>query len=95
MLNYFYKNLAFRELERSSTRGLYGGLKEQVVRQLPDVEEIVFGEGGKEQAITKLYRETARIINDHQTNYDHHIYGRRMRFGSGSKNFWLSPSGRS
>ncbi len=75
VLTYFYKNLAFRELERSSTRGLYGGLKEQVVRQLPDVEEIVFGEGGKEQAITKLYRETARIINDHQTNYDHHIYG--------------------
>lgn len=75
VLTYLYKNLAFRELDRSSTRGLYGGLKEQVVRQLPDVEEILFGEGGKEQAITKLYRAAARIINDHQTNYDHHIYG--------------------
>ena len=75
VLTYLYKKLSFRELDRSSTRGLYGGQKEQVVRQRPDVEEILCGEGGKEQAITKLYRAVAGIINDHQTNYDHHIYG--------------------
>ncbi len=91
VLTYFYKNLAFRELDHSSTRGLYSGLKEQVVRQLPNVEEILFGDGGKEQAITKLYRATARIINDHQTNYDHHSYGETEEIGQRIRELLAQP----
>ncbi len=74
VLKFLYKKLDFKDLERSSTKGLYGALKEQVVRQLPHVEEMLFGENGKEQAIVKVYRVCAGIINDHQTNYDHSIY---------------------
>ncbi len=81
VLTFIYKNLAFRELERSSTRGLYGPLKEQVLRQLPNVEELLFGEGGKEQAMVKLYRICAKLINDHQTNYDHRVYEETPQIG--------------
>ena len=44
VLLFFYKKLSFKELERSSTRGLYSALKEEVLRQLPQAEEILFGE---------------------------------------------------
>ncbi len=74
VLKFFYRKLDFKDLDHSSTRGLYGALKEQVVRQLPDVEDLLFGEQGKEQAMVKVYRACAGIINDHQTNYDKSIY---------------------
>lgn len=75
VLKFIYKEFAFRELERSSTKGLYGPLKEQVVRQLPHVEQLLFGEDGKDQKITRLYKACARVINDNQNNYDRFIYG--------------------
>lgn len=74
VLKFFYKKLDFKGLDHSSTRGLYGALKEQVLRQLPDVEELLFGESGREQAIVKVYRACAGIISDHQTNYDKSVY---------------------
>ncbi len=74
VLKFFYKKLAFKELDRSSTRGLYEPLKAEVLRQLPQAEELLFGETGKEQLITKLYRVCSSIINDNQNNYDKFIY---------------------
>lgn len=81
VLKFFYKKLDFKDLDRSSTRGLYGALKEQVVRQMPDVEELLFGEDGKEQAIVKVYRVCAGIINDHQTNHDKSVYEETKEIG--------------
>ncbi len=75
VLLFLYKKLDLKDLERSSTRGLYSALKEQILRQCPHVEEILFGEGGTEQRITKLYRIYSAIINDHHNNYDKFIYG--------------------
>ena len=75
VLLFLYKKLDLKDLERSSTRGLYSALKEQILRQCPHAEEILFGEGGTEQRITKLYRIYSAIINDHHNNYDKFIYG--------------------
>nr|WP_296456547.1 hypothetical protein [uncultured Acetatifactor sp.] len=74
VLKFLYQKFAFRELEHSSTRGLYGALKEQVLRQLPQVEELLFGQDGLEQKATKVYRVCSRIINDNQNNYEKSIY---------------------
>ncbi len=91
VLKFFYKKLAFRELDRSSTRGLYGALKEQVLRQLPQAEEILFGEDGEEQMATKLYRVYSAIINDNQTNYDRFIYGETPAIKERAKAFFALP----
>lgn len=74
VLKFLYQKFAFRELEHSSTKGLYGALKEQVLRQLPQVEELLFGQDGLEQKATKVYRVCSRIINDNQNNYEKSIY---------------------
>ncbi len=74
VLKFLYQKFAFRELDRSSTRGLYGALKEQVLIQLPQTEELLFGQDGVEQKVTKVYRICSRIINDNQNNYEKSIY---------------------
>ena len=74
VLKFLYQKFSFRELERSSTRGLYSALKEQVLRQLPQVEELLFDQDGREQKATKVYRVCSRIINDNQNNYEKSIY---------------------
>nr|WP_296438979.1 hypothetical protein [uncultured Acetatifactor sp.] len=74
VLKFFYQKFSFRELDRSSTRGLYGALKEQVLRQFPQVEELLFGQDGLEQKVTKVYRVCSGIINDNQNNYEKSIY---------------------
>ena len=91
VLLFFYKKLDFKALERSSTRGLYCGLKEEVLRQLPRAEEILFGEDGKEQLITKLYRTYSAIINDNQTNYDKFIYGETPEIRDRARAFFALP----
>ncbi len=74
VLKFLYQKFSFRELDRSSTRGLYGALKEQVLVQFPQVEELLFGQDGLEQKVTKVYRVCSRIINDNQNNYEKSIY---------------------
>lgn len=74
VLKFLYQKFSFRELEHSSTRGLYGALKEQVQRQLPQVEEMLFGQEGLEQKAVKVYRLCSRIINDNHNNYEKSIY---------------------
>ncbi|MDE6169300.1 MAG: hypothetical protein K2G28_12685, partial [Acetatifactor sp.] len=91
VLLFFYKKLSFKELERSSTRGLYSALKEEVLRQLPQAEEILFGEDGTEQRITKLYRIYSAIINDNQNNYDKFIYGETPEIRERAKAFFALP----
>lgn len=91
VLLFFYKKLAFKELERSSTRGLYSELKAQVLRQCPQAEEILFGEDGKEQQIVKLYKTYASIINANQTNYDKFIYEETPEIRDRARAFFAMP----
>lgn len=74
VLKTLYLKYRFQELAHSSTRGLYGALKEQVLRQFPDIEEVLFADDGTEQLIKKVYITLAKIINDHQNNYEKSIY---------------------
>ena len=91
VLLFFYKKLAFKELERSSTRGLYSALKAQVLIQCPQAEEILFGEDGKEQQIVKLYKTYASIINANQTNYDKFIYEETPEIRDRARAFFAMP----
>ena len=90
-LKFIYKKFAFKDLARSSTRGLYGALKEQVVKQLPDVEEILYGMDGKEQAITRLYRICSRLISDNHNNYDKWIYEETLEIRQQVEAFFAMP----
>lgn len=75
VLQYMYKKYQFKELSHSSSRGLYGPLKEEVLKQLPKAEQELYDTEGKEQKITRFYKAFAGIINENHTNYEHGIYG--------------------
>lgn len=91
VLLYFYRKLDFKNLEHSSTRGLYGALKEEVLRQCPQAEEILFEENGKEQRIVKLFKTYSSIINANQTNYDKFIYGETPEIRERTEAFFALP----
>lgn len=91
VLKFFYQKLSLRELEHSSTRGLYKELKEQVLRQLPQVEEILFDQDGREQQITKLYRIYSKIVNDNQNNYEKSIYEDTQDIQDRVREFFAMP----
>lgn len=74
VLKFLYRELAFKELDRSSTKGLYRTLKEQALLQCPNLEALLFDGESKEQAVAKLYKACIRILNDNQTNYEKSIY---------------------
>ncbi|HBA50930.1 MAG TPA: hypothetical protein DCZ91_24665 [Lachnospiraceae bacterium] len=74
VMKFLYRELALKELERSSTRGLYGALKEQILKQCPGLEELLFGGESREQMITKLHKACVRILNDNQSNYEKSVY---------------------
>ena len=91
VLLFLYKKLDFKTLERSSTRGLYSALKEEVLRQCPRAEEILFGEEGTEQRIVKLYRTYSTLINDNPNNYDKFLYGETPEIRERAKAFFALP----
>ncbi len=91
VLKFIYKKFAFRELARSSTRGLYGAWKEQVLKQLPEVEEELFAEDGKEQRITRLYRVCSKIISDNHANYDQSVYEETPEIKERVREFFAMP----
>lgn len=91
VLKFFYQKLSLKELERSSTRGLYRELKEQILGQFPQVEEVLFGEDGKEQQITKLYRVYSKIVNDNQNNYERSIYEDTQEIQDRVQEFFALP----
>lgn len=74
VLKFLYQKFSFRELDHSSARGLYGALKEQVLKQLPRVEELLFDRDGREQKIAKVYRACSHIISENQSNYEKSVY---------------------
>lgn len=91
VLKFIYRELAFKELDRSSTRGLYEALKEQVLRQLPGIEELLFSVEGKEQMIVKLYKACSRIFNSHHSNYEKSIYGETPEIKEQAREFFAMP----
>lgn len=91
VLLFLYKKLDFKTLDHSSTRGLYSALKEEVLRQCPQAEKILFGEDGTEQRITKLYRIYSTIINDNQNHYDKFIYEETPEIRERAEAFFALP----
>lgn len=91
VLKFIYRELEFKDLEHSSTRGLYGALKEQVLRQFPNVEELLFAVEGNEQMAVKIYKACSKILNENQTNYEKSIYGETPEIEEKVKAFFAMP----
>lgn len=74
MLEYMYREYNLQNIDHSRYRTLYMPLKEEILRQYPDIEDALYGPGARTRQIAECFREMAQIVSDHHSNYDKNIY---------------------
>ena len=58
----------------NQNRKLYAPLKQEILRQYPDIDSMLYEDGARTQKIADCFRELAKIISDNHSNYDKFIY---------------------
>lgn len=74
VLEYMYQEYNLKNIDHSRYRALYVPLKEEILRQYPDIEDALYGAGARIKQIAECFREMARIVSDNHSNYDKSIY---------------------
>lgn len=71
VLECMYKTYNLKDIEKSSSKKLYGPLKQAILAQYPDVEEVLSGGNSMAQMISNWYRRLSKIISDGEKEYDY------------------------
>ncbi len=74
VLECMYQEYNLKNVEHSMNRKLYAPLKQEILRQYPDIESTLYGEGARAQRIADCFRELSRIVSDNHSNYDKGLY---------------------
>ncbi len=74
VLECMYQEYNLKSVEYSKYKQLYVPLKQEILRQYPDIEHALYDDGTRTQKIEKCIRELARIVSDNHSNYDKGIY---------------------
>lgn len=74
VLECMYQEYNLKSVEYSMYRKLYAPLKQEILRQYPDIERALYEDGSRAQKIADCFRELARIVSDNHSNYDKGIY---------------------
>ena len=74
VLECMYQEYNLKNVEHSINRKLYAPLKQEILRQYPDIESMLYEDGARTQKIADCFRELAKIISDNHSNYDKCIY---------------------
>lgn len=71
VLECMYKTYNLKDIEKSSSKKLYGPLKQAILAQYPDVEEVMSGGNSMAQMISNWYRRLSKIISEGEKEYDY------------------------
>ncbi len=74
ILEYMYKEYDLRNVDRSSSKKIFGPLKQAIIAKHPSVEDELFGSHSKKQMISDWYRVLIKIVSDNHSDYDKGIY---------------------
>lgn len=74
VLEYMYKEYDLKNVEHSSSKKIYGPLKQEILKRYPDIEQALFSAESRIQMETDWYRDFTKIIADNHTNYDKGVY---------------------
>lgn len=74
VLEHMYKQYALKDLEHSSSRGLYAPLKQEILSKYPNIEDALFGAASRTQTESDIYREIMEIVAVNHADYDRGIY---------------------
>lgn len=74
ILEYMYKEYNLKNIEHSSCKGLYGPLKQEILKKCPDIEEALYEAESQAQMVSSWYKEMVKIVSDNHSDYDKGIY---------------------
>lgn len=72
---YMYHTYGLKGVEKSSSRALYGELRQAILMRYPKMEETLYREDGKRQMILRWYRELMEIVTEHYERFTNREYG--------------------
>ena len=73
-LECMYQEYNLKYIGQSHYRKLYEPLRQEILRQYPDIEGALYDTGARAQKLAGCFRELAKIVSDHRSNYDKGIY---------------------
>lgn len=91
VLECMYQEYNLKNVEHSLNRKLYASLKQEILRQYPDIESVLYGDGARAQKIADCFRELAKIVSDNHSDYDKNIYEETNEI-KGRIQAWLASS---
>lgn len=71
---YMYQEYGLKDMEHSSNRQLYAGLKEAILQQQPDIERELYEEKGMEQLRKSWKKKLTQVLSAYHSAYDKRIY---------------------
>ncbi|MCX4317492.1 MAG: J domain-containing protein [Lachnospiraceae bacterium] len=71
---FMYQKYQLKDLEHSSNKALYQGLRAAILEKYPKIEEELFGEEGKIQQISRWYRDLMQIVTEYHNRYEKRSY---------------------
>lgn len=74
ILEYMYRQYDLKNIAHTSRQKIYDPLKQEILRQYPEIEEALFAEKSAAQLISGWYRELSKIISDGEADYHQGIY---------------------
>lgn len=66
---YMYKEYGLKNIDHSSMAALYGGLKKEILKSYPAIEQELFDSKSKKQQDNTWYKELLRIVSDYHSSY--------------------------
>lgn len=74
VLEYMYKEYNLKNVEHSSSKKIYGPLRQAILKRYPDIEEVLYGAESRVQMERNWYRDLTKIDADNHSDYDKGIY---------------------
>lgn len=74
VLEYMYKEYNLKNVEHSSSKKIYGPLRQAILKRYPDIEKVLYGAESRIQMEREWYRDLTKINADNHSNYDKGIY---------------------
>ena len=91
VLEYMYKEYGLKNIEHTSTRRIYEQLKQEILKQYPQIEKELFDENGRIQMISNWHRCLMRIVSDNHSDYDKGLYEESHKIKERTEELFLRP----
>lgn len=74
VLMFMYHSYGLKDIDHSSMAGIYGGLKEAILKRLPKIEKMLYADDSVRERKKRWKNALKKIVSENHGNYDKGIY---------------------